>query len=161
MDYVYWVIDKQLAGRPGPQRAPWDLTELYEAGFRAVVSLARDVPVPDLESYGFAHYRADLPPLLLISPGLQRAFLHEVLPIWDFIDEQLEANHPTLVHCHAGNDRTGAVLAGYLVVTQAMKPENAIAYVRARNPHAMEAEGYEDAVRLLTSGERPDPRTLL
>jgi hypothetical protein len=161
MEHIYWVIEDKLAGRPGPRRAPWDLSALHDAGFRAIVSLALDVPVPPLEPHGFEHYRAELPPLVLSTPGLQRAFLHEVLPVWDFIDAQLEAGHPTLVHCHAGNDRTGTVLAGYLVVTQGMPPETAITFLRERNAHAMEAEGYADAVRLLTPGRRPEPHTLL
>jgi hypothetical protein len=161
MEHVYWVIEERLAGRPGPTRAPWNLEALHAGGIRAIVSLAADVDVPPLEEHGFAHYRAHLPPILLITEGLQKAFIHEVLPVWRFIHAQLEAGHPTMVHCYAGNDRTGVVLAGYLVIYEGVPPEDAIKTLRARNPHAMEAGGYEGVVSLLTPGEMPDPRRLL
>ncbi len=161
MDHVYWVIEGQLAGRPGPTRASWDLEALHAGGIRAIVSLAADVDVPPLEKQGFAHYRAQLPPMLLTSEGLQKAFIHEVLPVWRFIQTQLEADRPTLVHCYAGNDRTGAVLAGYLVLYEGLTPEAAIERLRTLNPRAMEAEGYAEVVRRLAPGELPDPRTLL
>mgnify|MGYP006287151149 CR=1 FL=1 len=161
MDRMYWVIEDQLAGRPGPTRTPWVLEALYAQGVRAIVSLAADVDVPPLEAHGFVHYQAQLPAMLLKTQGLQKAFIHEVLPIWRFIHAQLEAGRPTMVHCYAGNDRTGAVLAGYLVIYKGLTPETAIARLRALNPHAMEAEGYPDVVHHLTPGALPDPRTLL
>ncbi|MGC9398003.1 MAG: tyrosine-protein phosphatase [Anaerolineae bacterium] len=161
MEHVYWIIEGKLAGRPGPTRAPWDPEALYAGGIRAVASLAAEVKVPPLEPYGFVHHRAHFPPLLLLSKGLQRAFIHECLPVWRFIRAQLEAERPTLVHCYAGNDRTGAVLAGYLVIYEALTPEAAIERLHRHNSHALQAMGYADAVRLLTPGELPDPRTLL
>jgi hypothetical protein len=161
MEHVYWVIENELAGRPGPTRAPWDLETLYAGGIRAIVSLAADVDVPPLDEHGFVHYQAQLPPMLLTTKGLQKAFIHEVLPIWRFIHAQLGAVRPTMVHCYAGNDRTGAVLAGYLVLYKGLTPDAAIERLRARNPHAMEVEGYEDVVHHLVPGELPNPRTLL
>jgi protein-tyrosine phosphatase len=161
MQHVYWVIEKRLAGRPGPTRFPWDPAELYTAGFRVVISLATEVGVDDLTTYGLTHYRADFPPLSLFSVGMRKAFIHQALPVWAFIHEQLEAESPTLVHCFAGKDRTGAILAGYLVVYGGLTPEAAIQKVRAVNPEAMTAPGFEDAIRLLQPGTLPDPKTLL
>ncbi|MGC9356961.1 MAG: dual specificity protein phosphatase family protein, partial [Anaerolineae bacterium] len=148
-------------GRPGPTRQPWDPQALYDAGFRAIVSLPTDVPVEDLTPYGFIHHRAQFPPVLLHSEGMQKAFIHQALPVWAFIHGQLEAGNPTLVHCYAGKDRTGAILAGYLVTYEASTPEEAIRRVREANPRAMEAEGYEATIRRLEPGVLPDRRTLL
>jgi len=64
MRYTYWVIDRLLAGRPGPTLYPWNPEELYQAGLRVIVSLAAEEPVEDLEPYGFIHYRAAFPPVL-------------------------------------------------------------------------------------------------
>ena len=161
MKHLYWVIEKELAGRPGPKRAPWNPAELYQGGIRTVISLATDVPVSDLTRYKLNHRRAKFPPLILNSPGLQKAFLHEALPIWEFIHQQLAEGNPTLVHCHAGNDRTGAILAGYLVSYHGQTPEEAIRNVRARNPHALEIGGYAEAVRRMEPNQLPDPRYLL
>lgn len=161
MQNVFWIIDGLLAGRPGPTVAPWNPAELYAAGIRAIVSLAADDMPNDLSPQGFIHYRGKFPSLLLTSRGLQRAFIYESLKVWTFIDSQLNVGNPTLVHCYIGRDRTGAILAGYLVTYKGLTPDAAISQVRSVRPNAMEAEGYEAAVRILKPGVLPDPRTLL
>lgn len=161
MEHVYWVIEGKVGGRPGPIWAPWEPQALYEAGIRTIVSLAAEVEVGDLTTYGFEHYTADFPPMFLRSEGLQKAFLHEALPVWRFIDEQLQAGRPTLVHCQAGKDRTGAILAGHLVLYEGWEPPEAIRHLRTLKEHALGAEGYEEAILRLEPGTLPDPRTLL
>jgi hypothetical protein len=161
MQYVYWIIDKLLAGRPGPVRAPWRPAELYAGGIRTVVSLAAEELVEDLSVYGLEHLRFEFPPVFLFSAGMRKAFIHEALPVWEFIHARVEAGTPVMVHCYAGCDRTGLILAGYLVVYRNVLPEAAIARVRAANSCAMGAPGYEDAVSLLRPGQIPDPKTLL
>jgi len=153
MRHTYWVIDRLLAGRPGPTLYPWNPEELYQAGLRVIVSLAAP--------YGFIHYRAAFPPVTLYSEGMQKAFIHEALPVWAFIHEQLTAGNPTLVHCHAGQDRTGAILAGYLIVYQGVAPATALRRLRSVKPTALSAEGFADVLNLLTPGTLPDPRQLL
>lgn len=161
MKHVYWVIDQLLAGRPGPYLEPWNPAELYEGGLRAVVSLPDEEPVEDLTSYGLTHYQAHFPPVLLFSKGMRKAFIYQALPVWTFIEEQLAQGRPTLVHCHAGQDRTGAVLAGYLVTYRGLTPEQALRRLRDAKSTAMSADGYEDVLELLTPGEIPDRRKLL
>lgn len=161
MRFVYWVMPGKLAGRPGPTYAPWDPAELYANGIQAVISLPEELEIEDLTTYGLQHYRFAFPPVLLTSEGLQKAFIYQALPVWKHIDALLQEGITTLVHCYAGNDRTGAILAGYLVVYQGVEPDAAIRYVRSLNPRAMEATGYEDTVRRLVPNQKPDPRTLL
>lgn len=161
MQFIYWIIEGKLAGRPGPTRQEWNPEELHAAGIDSVISLAAEVEVTDLTAYGLEHYRANFPPLVLSSEGLRKAFIYQALPVWSFIDQQLKLDRSTLVHCYAGNDRTGAMLSGYLVIYKGATPEEAISLIRSLNPRAMEAPGYEDAVRLLVPGQQPDPTTLL
>ncbi len=161
MEYVYWVIENKLAGRPGSVRRPWNPATLYAGGIRVVVSLAAEEPVDGLSRYGLEHYQAQFPPIYLFSVGIRKAFIHEALPVWAFIHEKLHAGLPTLVHCHAGQDRTGLILAGYLVIYLGITPQAAVARVRAKNPLALSAPGFEKAVSLLQPGQLPDPRTLL
>lgn len=162
MEYVYWVIEHKLAGRPGPGRRPWNPATLYAGGIRVVVSLAAETPVKeDLSKYGLEHYQARFPPIYLFSAGMRKAFIHEALPVWAFIHTKLHAGLPTLVHCYAGKDRTGVILAGYLVIYLGMTPQAAVAWVRAKNPDALSALGFEEAVRLLRPGRLPDPKALL
>jgi len=161
MRHVYWVIDKILGGRPGPVREPWEPQALYAGGIRTVISLAAEEPVDDLSRYGLEHYRAAFPPVYLFSVGMRKAFIHEALPVWDFIHARVKAETSVLVHCHAGADRTGLILAGYLVLYHLTSPEEAVAQVRAVNPFAMAAPGYAEAVAILQPGRFPDPETLL
>lgn len=161
MKHIYWVLGDRLAGRPGPTREPWDPRALYRGGIRAVVSLAQEVEVEDLTPYGITHYRGEFPPLALFSEGLRKAFIYTALPVWRFIDEQLTAKKTTLVHCFAGQDRTGVILSGYLVIYRGLRPKQAIAHVRSVNPLAMQHQGYEQTVRFLKPNQQPDPATLL
>lgn len=161
MRYVYWVIDHLLAGRPGPKFAPWNPQELYEGGIRTVISLAPEDDVEDLTPFGIKHYRPEFPPVKLFSIGMQKAFIFQAVPVWRTIDRELQANRPTLVHCHAGQDRTGAILGGYLVIYRGMTPAEAIAHVRSVKPLAMSADGYDDVLMLLEPGKLPDRSKLL
>lgn len=43
-----------------------------------------------------------------------------------------ERKPPVLVHCHAGRSRSAVVVAGYLVLSQALESDDALAYVAAR-----------------------------
>ncbi len=161
MRHVYWVIDGLLAGRPGPVLEPWDPAELYKAGFRTVISLAAEEDTEDLAPYGLLHHRASFPPVVLFSTGMRKAFIHQTLPVWRLIDEQMTLGRPTLLHCHAGQDRTGAILAGYLIVYEGQTPTQALRRLRKVKRYAMTAEGYKEVLGLLRPGEIPDPRGLL
>lgn len=153
MHHVYWVFKddqypgKKLGGRCGPSRAPWDPTELYEGGIRTVITVASEVHVGDLESYGLLHHRVRFPPLPFMLPPSQKAFVQRTTPVLKFIHQQLEAQRPTLVHCHDGDDRTGIILAAYLVVYQGLSPQAAVRHVRTVNPSAMKMPGYAATVR--------------
>jgi len=153
MHHIYWILPKLLAGRPGPECAPWDLHELWQAGFRALVTLdRRGVDLALLCRLGFAHRwyeREDLPDIVLRTFQEQLQFVAAIEPALAFIHEQVSAGQPTLVHCWAGRDRTGATLACYLVRYHGLTADAAIAQVRATRPDAMAAPGYTDVVDVL------------
>ncbi len=161
MRYVYWVMEGLLAGRPGPVLRPWDPAELYAGGIRAVVSLAQEEPISDLTRYGLLHYHAQFPPVTLFSRGMRKAFIYQSLPVWAFIHTQITSGVPTVVHCHAGKDRTGSILAGYLMTYQGASAEEALFTLRSACPEAMTADGYADVLEFLSPAQLPDPRTLL
>ncbi|MHC4942455.1 MAG: dual specificity protein phosphatase family protein [Planctomycetota bacterium] len=60
------------------------------------------------------------------------------------LDRLHRDNGAVLVHCHAGNDRTGGVMTGYLMRTRGLSPDDALALVRETNPDAISAFGYEE-----------------
>ena len=65
------------------------------------------------------------------------------------VDTHLSREEPVLVHCNAGKDRTGILMAYYLIGKLGMKPKRAIKWLRKQKPDALTAKGYEDAVLAL------------
>ncbi|MFQ6100272.1 MAG: dual specificity protein phosphatase family protein [Anaerolineae bacterium] len=155
MRAIYWVMPGLLAGRPGPGEVPWNLEELWAVGLRAILSLSAEVDEEAIGTAGFYHGRFYFPPILVPIRPLMGGFLSLMEGATGFIQAQLAAGRPTLVHCHAGKDRTGAVLAGYLVRYRGFSADEAVRLVRQANPRAMTAPGFErlpglfmDSVRL-------------
>ncbi len=148
MKALYWILPGLLAGRPGPQMVPWNLTELWEMGFRTIVSL---VPVDGgpIQAVGFRHLRVPLNGGLAFLPPLRCRLARRMRPIVDFVAGEVAAGRPTLVHCRKGNDRTGAVLAAYLACYQGLTPEEAIRRVLEANPQAMRSLGFKRLVRTI------------
>ncbi|MCS7178458.1 MAG: dual specificity protein phosphatase family protein [Anaerolineae bacterium] len=148
MEAFYWVLPSLLAGRPGPQVAPWDLKELWAAGFRTVVSL---VPVESepIRAAGFRHLLVPLNGGLAFLPPMRQRLAQQMEPVIDFVAGEIAAGRPTLVHCRQGNDRTGAVLAGYLIRYQGLNPEEAIRRLREANPRALRSLGFKQLVKRL------------
>lgn len=94
---------------------------------------------------------APIPDFRLSPPAL----LHgEILP---FIAASDDANERVVVHCSAGNGRTGHVLAAWLVHGRGYAVDDALATTgRNRNPHeAVElGDATEQELRRLLEGER-------
>ena len=62
MKHVFWVYDNELAGRPGPGIAPWQLSELKAGGFDMILSLASDLyPHSDASQAGLSRTCIPLP----------------------------------------------------------------------------------------------------
>jgi len=148
MSDFYWILPGLLAGRPGPQTVPWDLTALWEAGFRTIVSL---VPVDGepIRRTGFRHLLVPLNGGLAFLPPMRRRLARRMRPVVDFVAEEVAAGRPTLVHCRKGNDRTGAVLAAYLACYRGLTPEEAIRRVLEANPRAMRSLGFKRLVETI------------
>jgi len=147
MEQVYWVIEGLLAGRRGPMLAPWDLAELWEGGLRVIVSLSEEVDPDRITAAGLRLYRFSIPPVLIFTNEQQQALLEGVEAALPVIQREVAAGQPVLVHCHEGKDRTGAMLACYLMRYRDLTAGQAIERVRAQRPDAMSAPGYEEAVR--------------
>ncbi len=156
MERVYWLIERELAGRCGPACAPWEADALYRAGIRAVISLDGTEVRPDtLEQAGIVHFAAHTPMMLLQSETSQRRFLSLLAEPLAFIDRMRTERRPVLVHCFSGWDRTGAVLACHLVAREGLSATAAIERVRQVQPEALQATGYPEAVALFARNHRP------
>ncbi len=151
-DKVFWIEEAKIAGRCGPSVAPLDLLSLKAAGFGCILSL-------DAQEYGLIrgtvldHTLIHLPNSVPPEP-LERKIYEARLPeAVDFVLKKVSGGKgAVLVHCHAGNDRTGGVLTGYLMNTRGISPEAALEEVRLANPDAISAQGYEEMILSVLGG---------
>lgn len=146
MKHLFWMVEGVLAGRCGPCCQPWDLGELKAVGIGAVVSLSDDAGDPDaLARAGIAHLhrpiKRNVPPL---EEDVSRAgeAISEALA---WVLEMEAAQTPVLVHCALGNDRTGLLMAAYLMARGAA-PVHAVSQVRSLREQAFTAEGWDQLV---------------
>ena len=72
----------------------------------------------------------------------------------EFIIDQVRTGRPVVVHCLAGEGRTGCVLSAYLIRTRKMRAEDALAALRRIKPEFVEWK-QEIAVRNFAAEETP------
>ncbi len=126
-----WVEKDRLAGSGYPAsraQVEW----LVKSGIRSILTLTRD-PLPaeftdglDV-AYGHVAMEDHEPPDL---ESLDKAV--------DFVARQLGAGRPVLVHCLAGEGRTGCVLAAYVVKAKSEGAAEAMAEIRETKPQFVE-----------------------
>ena len=140
MKYVFWILTRQLAGRPGPSREPWDLGELSKAGFSSILSLDdREIDPRSIVAAGFSHKLVKLPERLPADDVIMNECIRKLPTAYRFMRKNILNGNTVLVHCVGGRDRTGMVLAYYLCATFGFSPEEGIARVRDVRPEALDA----------------------
>ncbi len=156
MNKVYWIDEGRVAGRCGPWRAPFDLAAMARAGIGHILSLdAHEASLLPAAIEGIEltliHLTDSIPPgrhdRAIYSERVPEAVAH--------VAKIVQAGAGAiLVHCHAGNDRTGTVLASWLHRTGGLSSEEAVIRVRQANPEALSALGYEEmALELMNSAQ--------
>jgi protein-tyrosine phosphatase len=146
MENVFWLIPGQLAGRPGPDRAPWNLASLRDAGIQAVLSV-NDGPLCHPEDFAACGISYACIPLSENAPprsGDDEICLRALPLAYDFVRQQISAGRATVVHCSSGKDRTGLFLAYYLIREAGLSVDEAIEEVRRVRPIALSALGWHD-----------------
>lgn len=146
MKHLFWLIPDRLAGRPGPDRAPWNLAAMRAAGVGAVLSVNDGLLChpEDFRAHGIAYACVPLSDNAPPQPGDEEACLHALPRAYAFVHEQLSAGHATVVHCSSGKDRTGLFLAYYLMREGGLSAAIAIEEVRRVRPIAFTAPGWDE-----------------
>ena len=144
MKSVFWLIRDVIGGRAGPQLEPWSVSELRAGGFDAVINLSEHRP--DSEAFEAVGIEVSWVPLPTDVPPTKRTEEQcvEALPqAFAFVSAQMSKGRRVLVHCHAGKDRTGMLLAVVVAKTEGLSARAAIAKVREVRPLAITASGWE------------------
>lgn len=145
MKSVFWLIRDVIGGRPGPQMEPWSVAELRAAGFEAIINLSEHPS--DREAFAAAGIEASWVPLPTDIPPTKESQERcvEALPrAVEFVSAQMAQGRRVLVHCYAGRDRTGMLLALIVAKQEGLSARAAIAKVRTVRPEAITAHGWEE-----------------
>lgn len=153
MKHVFWLEPDRLAGRCGPNLEPWSPVELYAHGIGAVISVnnAERVYPEEFSALGMRYAHIPLSDAAPPRPG-DLEFNRQQLPVaYDWIMNCLNDDLAVLIHCRSGKDRTGLLMAYYLVRRHACTPDEAVTRVKTVRSIAFSSEGWDQfALDILT-----------
>jgi protein-tyrosine phosphatase len=149
MEHVFWLIEGRLAGRPGPDREPWDLEDLRSLGIDALLTLneGEGFEASEAAARGLHYHCARLPPNAPPLEGDEEICLAALPAAYDFVHDQHASGRAVLAHCTAGKDRTGLFMTYFLIREYGIGIDAAIERVRAVRPEAISAPGWDELAR--------------
>ena len=152
MENVFWLRKEKIAGRSGPNANAWDLEEMKANGFSAILSVNNGEAVHEsiLSNLGITYSNIPMSSNAPVRDGDKKLCLENLPKAMEFFRKNLMKG-PVLVHCHSGKDRTGMVLAAYLVEFEEYNVMEAMEEVIAVRPIAFSAEGWMEFVQEVLS----------
>jgi atypical dual specificity phosphatase len=137
-----FVFHDKVAGAAHPgsgARLAGALAELRQGGIASIVSLSESpLERAILREFEFAY--AHVPVVDFSAPTVEQ--MSECV---EFIDKRNREGDGVLIHCAAGQGRTGTMLAAFLVA-RGLGAEEAIEKIRRLRPGSIETRGQESAV---------------
>jgi atypical dual specificity phosphatase len=139
--FLYWIDKQRFGGSSQPHLS--DLPFLQNLELNGIICLQEKRNSEELAQL------LDVPFFHKPIPDFGIPTTEDIRQIIEFIDEQKEINpeKPVLIHCTAGNGRTGTILASLLKLYDKVESEEAIKQIRKINPLAIETEEQEQFIR--------------
>jgi len=134
-----WVEEGRVAGSGYPasrSQVEW----LVDAGINSILTLTVD-PLPPRYTKGFDVVVSHVPMIDHAPPALDG-----MAKAVEILEGQLRNGRVVLVHCLAGEGRTGCAIAAYLIRTRNIGAEEALSILRKVKPEFVEPR-QEQAVR--------------
>ena len=143
MEHVFWLRKGKIAGRSGPNTNMWDLHEIKSSGIGSILSVNNGDAVHEsmLSNLGIAYSNIPMSSNAPARKGDKELCLTNLPKAMEFIRENLK-DGPVLVHCRSGKDRTGMVMAAYLIEFEEYDSKKAMEEVIKVRPIAFSAEGW-------------------
>jgi len=132
-----WLIGDELAGSGMPTTHD-EFEWIKGQGIRAVVTMTEN-PLPPEWTEGTEYIH-------LPTPDLRAPDADKITRATDFVQENIKAGRPVMVHCAAGLGRAGTILACYLIRYKGYTSQDAISEIRQRRPGSIQSAEQEDAV---------------
>lgn len=132
-----WLVDGALAGS-GMPTSRREFEWVLGRGVRSIVTMTED-PLP-------AEWTGDVEYLHVPTPDMTAPGMDEIDSAVDFVDGEVRAGRPVMVHCAAGMGRAGTILACYLVKYKKLSAKDAIGEVRGKRPGSVQSDVQEMAV---------------
>jgi len=145
LQHIFWLREGKIAGRSGPNTDIWDLDEIRAGGISAILSVNSGEAVHEtlLDKLGIGYANIPMSSNAPARDGDREFCLQNIPRAMDFIRENL-ANGPVLIHCRAGKDRTGMVMAAYLIEFEGYDAKAAMDKVIEARPIAFTAQGWKE-----------------
>jgi protein-tyrosine phosphatase len=143
MEHVFWLRKGKIAGRSGPNTEMWDLNEIKANGITAILSVNNGDEVHEtmLSNLGITYSNIPMSSNAPARKGDKELCLQNLPKAMDFIRGNL-MNGRVLIHCRSGKDRTGMVMAAYLIEFERYDVKKSMEEVMAVRPIAFSAEGW-------------------
>ena len=141
--FLYWIDKKRFGGSSEPLIS--DLAFLQNIEISGIVCLQEQKESEELAQL------LDVAYLHRPIPDFDIPTKRDIEDIIDFIRhlQQMKPEIPVIIHCTAGNGRTGTILASITKIFDNIPAELAIEKIRKVNPLAIETPEQEEFVRKL------------